>query len=187
MYSIQLHFRYQRDAAGSQSLTYGPNSAQPALPLREVHRLCREYRNGMALSEEEIQQIEQDTRDQGNDPTGMWLQLRRSRITSSNFGVVCKRRATTPVGNLVKNLLYHSAFSNASSLRWGRENEDNARKSYVEEMSKRATPVSVTKAGLMISREKPHLACSPDDLVEDVNVVDNCGTAEYKCPYSAVN
>lgn len=150
-----------------------------------MHRLCREYRNGLALSKEEIQQIEKDTRDQGNDLTGMWLHLRRSRITSSSFGVVCKRRATTPVGNLVKNLLYHSASLNAPSLRWGRENEDSARKSYVEEKAKRATPVSVLKAGLIISEQKPHLACSPDDLVEDMSSVDVHGTAEYKCPYSA--
>lgn len=122
---------------------------------------------------------------QSDDTTGMWLHLRRSRLTSSNFGVVCKRRATTPVGNLVKTLLYRSASLNVSSLRWGRENEDNARKSYAQEMQNRGTPVSITGTGLIIYQEKPHLGCSPDDLVADVTNRDVDGTAEYKCPYSA--
>ena len=52
------------------------------------------------MSEPEIKQIQEETKDQGDDPTGMWLHLRRSRITSSNFGVVCKRRASTPVAKL---------------------------------------------------------------------------------------
>jgi hypothetical protein len=37
----------------------------------------------------------------------------------------------------------------------------------------------------IISAEKPHLACSPDDLVEDDSVNNKLGTVEYKCPYSA--
>ena len=57
------------------------------------------------MSEPEIKQIQEETKDQEDDATGIWLHLRRSRITSSNFGVVCKRRASTPVANLVKNLL----------------------------------------------------------------------------------
>ena len=58
------------------------------------------------MSEPEIKRIQEETKDQGDDATGMWLHLRRSRITSSNFGVVCKCQASTLVANLVKNLLY---------------------------------------------------------------------------------
>lgn len=177
--------RYQATSNDSRSLTYGLHSTQPALPPNEVHRLCREYKNGMALSEGEISQIEAETQDQGDDVTGQWLHLRRSRITSSNFGVVCKRRASTPVANLVKSLLYHSASTSSPSLRWGRENEDCARRSYVQAMHNRGTPVTTRKVGLVISREKPHLACSPDNLVEDTNTDDIDGVVEFKCPYSA--
>lgn len=74
---------------------------------------------GFGMNEAEIKQIEEDTRDQGNDTTRMWLHLRRSRLTSSNFGVVCKQKASTPVAKFVKNLLYHSVSSNVASLRWG--------------------------------------------------------------------
>ena len=110
--------RYQSSDASStcSPLAYGPDSIQPQLDSTEVHRLCTEYRESMELSLDEIRQIEEDTRDQGDDISGLWLCLRRPRLTSSNFGVVCKRRSTTPVANLVKNLLYRSASNNASSL-----------------------------------------------------------------------
>jgi len=45
--------------------------------------------------------------------------------------------------------------------------------------------MSVKKVGLVISQEKPHLACSPEKFVEDTSAVDTHGTAEYKSPYSA--
>ena len=178
-----MAYRYQSGDAGKSELAYGPNSVQPALPSEEVHRLCKEYKESLALSEAEITKISADTSEQGS--SSLWLQLRRSRLTSSNFGVVCKRRASTPVANLVKNLLYRSISSNVSSLRWERENEDTARMAYCTEMAARGTPVSTQRVGLIISAEKPHLACSPDDLVEDKSISNKHGTVEYKCPYSA--
>ena len=132
-----IHYlRYQSsDPSSAHShLAYGPDSIQPALDSNEVRRLCMEYKESMTLSMDEIRQIEEDTRDQGDDISGLWLRLRRPRLTSSNFGVVCKRRSTTPVANLVKNSLYRSTSNNESSLRWSRENKDNARKAYIEEM-----------------------------------------------------
>jgi hypothetical protein len=136
------------------------------------------------VTEEEAKKIEEDTTQQGDDPTGLWNSLRRPRLTSSNFGTICKRRKTTPVANAVKNFLYKTISSNVSSLRWGRENEDNARKSYIEEMARRGTPVSTTRSGLVISTSYGCLACSPDGWVEDTNSSSN-GIVEYKCPYAS--
>lgn len=137
------------------------------------------------MTEEEAVQIEQDTTQQGDDPTGLWNSLRRHRLTSSNFGVICKRRKSTPVANAVKNFLYKSISSKVSSLRWGRENEDNARKSYLEEMASRGTPVSTKRSGLVISTSYGCLACSPDGWVEDSSSPDVHGVVEYKCPYAS--
>ena len=138
----------------------------------------------MPLGDDELNEIEEETREQGNDMTGRWLTHRLSRLTSSNFGVVCKRRHTTPVANLVKNLLYCRPSNKAASICWGRENEDNARKAYAEEISKRGTSVAITKSGLIISSSRQYLACSPDDLVKDESSDNMLGTAEYKCPYT---
>lgn len=186
IYGVILHYRYQASTSKkSQPQAYGPSSAQPALPPDEVHRLCREYKNQMSLSESEIERIQVETKDQANDTTGTWFNLRRSRITSSNFGVVCKRRQSTPVGNLVKTLLYSSSTINSPSLRWGQENEDLARRSYLQEMEKLGKKISIEKIGLIISNEKPHLSCSPDNFVVDYSADPSEGIVEYKCPYSA--
>ena len=72
-----------------------------------------------------------------------------------------------------------------SLLRWGRENEDNARKSYLEEMAGRDTPVITERSGLVISTGNGCLACSPDGWVEDTNSPDQHGVVEYKCPYAS--
>ena len=66
---------------------YGPNSD---ISLPELGRLCSEYKNDLNISGAEAQQIEEDTRQQSNDTSGMWMSLRRCRLTASNFGVICK-------------------------------------------------------------------------------------------------
>ena len=59
------HFIYQPvDKSESPQLAYGPDSIRPALAPNEVHYLCREYKDNMKLSKDEIRRIEKDTRDQ---------------------------------------------------------------------------------------------------------------------------
>lgn len=95
---------------------------------------------------------------------------------------MCKRRKSTPVANAVKSLLYKSTSDSVPSLRWGRENEENARLEYVKEMTRRGRKITTTKSGLVVSQIKGYIACSPDDLVTDNDIL---GVAEYKCPYKA--
>ena len=82
----------------------------------EVHHLCSEFKSGLSVNKEEAAQIEQETTQQGDAPTGLWNTLRRLRLTPSNFGTICKQHKTTPVTNAVKSLLYKSISSAVSSL-----------------------------------------------------------------------
>lgn len=166
--------------------SYGSKATQPDIPATELQHLCREYKNDLTLSKEEAQRVEEDTRQQSDDPSGLWLKLRRCRITASNFGTVCKRRHTTPVAALVKNLVYKSLSTSVPSLRWGKENEDNARKGYAKYMQENNHPnLRTIRAGFVIHEHKGWLGCSPDDWVVDPDSEDPNGVAEYKCPYSA--
>lgn len=114
------------------------------------------------------------------------MRLRRCRLTASNFGTVCKRRPTTPVAALVKNLVYKSSSLSAPSLRWGRENEACARKAYKQYMQNTNHPNLCTiRAGFVIHPDRGWLGCSPDDWVVDPDSEDSDGVAEYKCPYGA--
>ncbi len=153
----------------------------------ELQRLCSEYKSGLTIGKQEAQQIEEDTTQQSEDTTGLWANLHRCRITASNFGVICKRRPTTPVASMVKTLLYTSSLVSAPSLPWGRENEVNARKAYSKYMQENSHPHLCTiRAGFVIHPQRGWLGCSPDDWVADPDSAeDPNGIAEYKCPYTA--
>ena len=128
--------------------------------------------------------IERDT--QGQAKMGLWFYHRRIRITASNFGRVAKRRATTPVSNLVKSLLY-TKHVETKEMRWGKTHEKDAKSAYVSYLKKEGYHnAEVVDSGLVIDTEDPCLGCSPDAIV---NIPDSGagphGIAEFKCPYTA--
>ena len=64
----------------------------------------------------------------------VWLSERRKRITASNAGKIAKRRGTTKVRPLVKELLY-SKFEGSTATRWGLLQEDSTNAHYLEEIT----------------------------------------------------
>ena len=181
-------YRYadKENASKTAQSSYGSKATQPEVSDSEVKRLCKEYKNDLTICPQEAQQVEEETCQQSEDPSGLWMRLRRCRLTASNFGMVCKRRPTTPVANMVKNLLYKSSSSSAPSPRWGKENEDSARRSYTKYMQENNHPnLRTIRAGFVIHSQHGWLGCSPDNWVVDPDIADPNGVAEYKCPYSA--
>ena len=105
--------------------SYGPNSQQDDLAPSELAHICHDFfHREVAIPLERILYVEQNTRLQADD--SLWHQQRRLRLTASNFGRVAKRRSTTPVGNLVKSLLYWKSFS-TEATRWGSTHEADAK------------------------------------------------------------
>ena len=159
--------------------SYGPNSQQDDLAPSELAHICQDFfHREVAIPLERILYVEQNTRLQADD--SLWHQQRRLRLTASNFGRVAKRRSTTPVGNLVKSLLYGKSFS-TEATRWGSTHEADAKKQYLEHLKLQGhTGAEVEDSGLIISSSDPCLACSPDGLV---NISGSTGILEIKCPH----
>ena len=123
---------------------------------------------------------------QDNSPCSLWQQLRRCRLTASNFGLVAKRREMFE--KLVESILYKPPPSSAAAIEWGTSYEDKARDTYInEKQTQHGDSYQVSQTGIFINTEQPWLAATPDGVVHDPSESASChnGLLEIKCPYSA--
>ncbi|CAG9138232.1 unnamed protein product [Plutella xylostella] len=122
-------------------------------------------------SQEQRHEIEQKTILQSS--SGEWLELRRTMLTASNFGKICKMRPETSCANTVKQLLYKGSVQ-AEPLQHGKEHEQMA----LAQLSKQEG-IDIKPCGFFIDSEVPYLGATPDGISgEDVVV-------EVKCPITA--
>lgn len=85
------------------------------MPHEEYLRKKKNLLNTLKLTIKEIEEVERKTVGQQNNPE--WQKYRKSRLTASNFGKVCKLKATTSRANTVKTLLYNN-FQGNSAVRF---------------------------------------------------------------------
>lgn len=149
---------------------YGPAAQRPDIDDDVMEKEKNEFLKNLIKSEEECERIQKETIEQSE--CGEWLEIRRNILTASNFGRVCKMRATTGCEATVKQLLY-TAYD-CDAMEYGRRKEDQARVDLSKELQE-----DINKSGLFIDREHPFLGASPDGLVGTEK------TVEIKCPSSA--
>lgn len=125
------------------------------------------------ITEDVIKEVESNTRGQSNNKR--WVHERMLRITSSNFGRICKATSKTDLGKFARELLKKSNIR-CKATEHGKMYEKTAVFKY-EEISGNES----LDCGLIVCKDYPFLASSPDGLVSDDKVV------EVKCPYSARN
>ena len=174
--------RYSQVRDPSAQHHYGVTAQQPDISQDELTVLCDEYyTREIVVTRDEACKIEEETREQSDSV--LWYHHRSLRLTASNFGKVAKRRATTPVANLVKALLY-SRRVETKALRWGHTHEDDARQAYLQSLRQSDGRAVVSTSGLVVDVTEPRLACSPDGLVHLPESDEPHGVLEVKCPYS---
>jgi hypothetical protein len=117
-----------------------------------------------------IKEIEEDTKQQKSNS---WRKERKKRITASNFGRVCKMRKST----INQENSEKFTFVGNESTKYGQNNELKAIRSFELQTSLKTKP-----SGLIIDKDRPFLARSPDAILED-----NSALVEIKCPDTAKN
>ncbi|XP_053386754.1 uncharacterized protein LOC123555858 [Mercenaria mercenaria] len=152
-------------------------SDQEQIDDKFIRSYVEEVIENEKISDEEIQDVEKRTIDQANSDE--WMEWHKHKITASNFGKVFKCRVPE---SAIKQLLYTNASS--YTLQYGKDNEQNAVKAYMNMKAKNGTPVKVEDAGLVLSKDRPGLGASLDGRVTDESVDDSCGGLECKCPIS---
>ena len=100
------------------------------------------------------------------------------RIKASNFHSVIHTRNSISLLN--KLMQYETPSSNLPNLKYGREMEERARGSYYTLIGPYRSNFTITKTGLHINADYPHLGASPDGIID----CDCCGKGlvEIKCP-----
>ncbi|KAF2887600.1 hypothetical protein ILUMI_18573 [Ignelater luminosus] len=132
----KLKARRRQPQNTDSDLHYGPN-AQDALPdLPE-----KEFKSNMAkklaeLTKEAGNSVEIERQTIGQHVNPLWLNIRRDRLTASNFGTIYRRRPSTSCHAIVQNLLYSISEKDEmnlpASIRYGRLNESTAIQEFVK-------------------------------------------------------
>lgn len=169
------------------------------LSKTELQDLCNTKFNQLHISTEEINHLEEMTRNQSLSTT--WHDHRLGRITSSIAGDMLKTNKEHPAPSLIKTICdTNKTKLSVPAVLWGAEHEEDGFVLYSNLYSRHHQQPSsiptghiymtnpgphleckVSKAGFLISRDRPYLGASPDGFV-------NCsccgkGVIEIKCPY----
>ncbi|XP_050549327.1 uncharacterized protein LOC118271403 isoform X2 [Spodoptera frugiperda] len=148
---------------------YGPEASDPIeIDEAQLRIWCEERLAEFQKSPEDIAFIEMST--VGQHENDLYTTHRRDRLTASQFGMVCKRRITTPCHNHVKDILYKKNICTTDML-YGQQNENVAKSMFMQQYNKTVRP-----SGLFIDEEFGCLAGSPDGVIENERAL-----IEIKC------
>lgn len=151
-YRVRRKFKPQLKKKGKHRLIdpyYGENAEKPELDVSEFEVLEAEKIEEICRNSEDRKNIEQRTTSQSDSI--LWGTIRRSLITSSNFGVILKSQ-TRSFENKVKMIMYPSDLSNVPAIAHGRTFEKEALLKFES-----VTKTKVQKCGLFIWDEIKYL------------------------------
>ena len=143
----------------------------------QIKEWCDQLVRCVCVPSEERLSICRLTQAQSSSP--LWYRERVCRLTSSSFGLICKRRDSHMM-SLVDQLLYKEPPVTVSALRQGRSMEPKIVEAYVAQKLKDECLVDVEETGLHIHPTIGYLAASPDQLVNDTSCEPGVGILEVK-------
>ncbi|XP_062567898.1 uncharacterized protein LOC134230137 [Saccostrea cucullata] len=133
------------------------------------------------LSNDNIAHIESCTAEQSDSKT--WHELRKGRLTASNFCKVCKAvDANKCQPSLLKTILGEYGEVTAPSLLWGKKKEVAALQLYMKVCSKSHLHPRLSHKDLRIHPTMDFIGCSIDGLF--TCKCHDCTIFEVKCPFS---
>ena len=117
------------------------------------------------------QAIALEMKTRGQSSNHVWVLVRKGHITASNhhemfikMNTKVYRKSiikpkTTP---LIQKSVNGSKLSNIDAIKWGRDHEEDALKSFYIPEAMNHTDYKITHCGLLADKNKPYIAASPD-------------------------
>lgn len=138
--------------------------------------------DSFTLSSDNIAHIESCTVEQSDNKT--WHELRKGRLTASNFYRVCKAvDANNCPLSLSKTILGDYGEINAPSLVWGKKKEKAALQLFMRVCRQSHVKPFLSKKGLRIHHSMNFIGCSVDGLF--TCKCHGSTIIEVKCPFSS--
>ncbi|XP_063893363.1 uncharacterized protein LOC126054673 [Helicoverpa armigera] len=138
------------------------------LVLKYKEASCDKFLEKVTLTDADIDSIEKETKRQHESI--LWHELRYGRVTASRAFEFS--RCKTSDGTLI-SLIMGGKLPDTSAMKRGRILENEVRKTVSNKLGKK-----IKHCGLMLSKNYPMIAGSPDGICEDSII-------EIKCPMSA--
>ena len=135
------------------------------ISLSEINKRCERIKRSLFKTEEEIVEIESQTRQQS--ACHEWYKHRFGRVTASkSYRVGCNHKADTSPTKIIKEVLHYNKDYQSQAMKDGLENEQLVIDKYTDLMHQQGhTSVHVAKCGFFVEKEKGILGASPDGLV----------------------
>lgn len=140
------------------------------------HQTVEDFIDHQLLTENEVNLIEEKT--VGQSSNSLWHDLRKGRITASNFYAVhtrmnsLKKNPEVDTSSIVSVIMGESTpNSNIKALKFGRESEPLAKTIYCNMYKDNHVNAKFWECGIFLHHEFSYLAASPDMLVS----CDCCG------------
>ena len=166
---------YQGDGRMPVTQLYGPANPYALSDhslLKTDEMLFLEQEKILSISREDCISMQQATI--GQHTNVIWKQQRTFRLTSSNFGQICKATARMDRTHLAESMVSPKAFS-GRAVQHGLQYESVA----VKQFEKQYMPT--VECGMFVCEDVAWLAASPDRVISDEAIL------EVKCPFSAKN
>ena len=149
-------------------------------PIPTMQKIIKEKKqdvssvlSALAITEEQRDAVNTYTLSQRADPA--WFELRRGRLTASNFGYVLATKQDRPSKSVLERVLGQKCLDGVKAIQWGIINEKEGIR-----ILEQALLVKVEPSGLWLT-SSGILGATPDGLVGASAVV------EVKCPYKFRN
>ena len=148
-------------------------------PLNIIELLAKHGQENLRIDDTYIHKVEELTR--GQSANLMWNYQRKGRLTASNFYSAFHYRGNSTDNYIVKSILGKYQFT-SKSVEYGKAQEPVASRKYIDYMSSRHTSFQCSETGILVYKDFPYFAASPDGITE----CKCCGRGllEIKCPFS---